>query len=109
MAGDVQALAGSGCHLFSGCGFPAPSLNSFLFPPLFSIGGFHFTKPMLLAIISAGIVIGFFWAAFAKPKIVPSGSTHLLGRIRDVVQNLAELGVFFIRDQICLLYTSRCV
>ena len=89
MAGDVQALAGGGCHLFSGCGFPAPSLNSFLFPPLFSIGSFHFTKPMLLALICAGLVVWFFWAAFAKPKLVPRGA-----------QNLGELGVFFVRDQI---------
>jgi F-type H+-transporting ATPase subunit a len=91
VTGDIQALAGGGCHLYSGngCGFPAPSLNSFLFPPLFSIGSFHFTKPMLLALICAGLVVWFFWAAFAKPKLVPRGA-----------QNLGELGVFFVRDQI---------
>ena len=91
MTGDIQALAGGGCHLYSGngCGFPAPSLNSFLFPPIFSIGSFHFTKPMLLALISAAVVIAFFWAAFAKPKLVPRGA-----------QNLGELGIFFVRDQI---------
>ena len=101
MTNETHAIAGGGCHIMSGCGFHAPSYPfSFSYNPIFSVGSFHFTKPMLLAIISAGIVIGFFWAAFAKPKIVPSGSTHLLGRIRDVVQNLAELGVFFIRDQI---------
>ena len=89
MAGDIQAVAGSGCHLFSGCGFPAPSLNSFLFPPVFSIGSFHVTKPMLLALISAGLVCWFFWAAFARPKLVPKGA-----------QNVGELGIFFVRDQI---------
>ncbi len=91
MAGDIQALAGSGCHLHAvpGCGFPAPSLNSFLFPPIFSIGGFHFTKPMLLAVICAGLVIAFFWAAFAKPELVPKGA-----------QNLGEMGILFVRDQI---------
>ncbi len=85
---QVTAVA-SGCHLFSGCGFPAPSLENFQFKPIFSIGGFHFTKPMLLALICAGIVVAFFWAAFARPKLVPRG-----------VQNVGEMGVMFIRDQI---------
>jgi F-type H+-transporting ATPase subunit a len=79
----------SGCHILSGCGFPAPSLNNFEFKPIFTIGSFHFTKPMLLALLCAAIVIWFFWAAFAKPKLVPRG-----------VQNVAELGVMFVRDQI---------
>src|SRR5207245_2606171 len=70
-------------------GFPAPSLEDFQFKPIFSIGGFHFTKPMLLALICAFIVVGFFWSAFARPKIVPRG-----------VQNLGELGLMFVRDQI---------
>ncbi|HXL16607.1 MAG TPA: F0F1 ATP synthase subunit A, partial [Streptosporangiaceae bacterium] len=43
----------------------------------------------LLAVICSAIVIAFFWAAFAKPKLVPSG-----------IQNLGELGVLFVRDQI---------
>jgi F-type H+-transporting ATPase subunit a len=89
LAGDIRALAGTGCHLFSGCGFPAPSLNSFMFPPIFSIGGFHFTKTMLLALICSGLVVAFFWGAFAQPKLVPRG-----------VQNLGELGIFFVRDEI---------
>jgi F-type H+-transporting ATPase subunit a len=84
----VTVVAG-GCHIFSGCGYPAPSLEDFNFRPIFSIGAFHFTKPMLLALICAFIVVGFFWAAFAKPKLVPRG-----------VQNLGELGVTFVRDQI---------
>jgi F-type H+-transporting ATPase subunit a len=85
---ENQVLAG-GCHLFSGCGYPAPSLNSFMFPPIFSVGGFHFTKPMLLALICAAIVVAFFWAAFANPKVVPRGA-----------QNIGEIGIFFVRDQI---------
>lgn len=88
MSADVQVVA-SGCHLFSGCGYPAPSLDDFNFKPIFSIGVFHFTKPMALSIICAALVIWFFWAAFAKPKLVPRG-----------VQNIAEMGVFFVRDQI---------
>jgi len=80
----------AGCHLGSGCGYPAPGYpKSFQFEPIFSIGSFHFIMPMLLAILCAALVIWFFWAAFAKPKLVPS-----------TVQNLGELGILFIRDQI---------
>lgn len=74
-------VAESGCHISpAGCGFPAPGLNSFDFKPIFSIGSFDFTKPMLLALICMVIVVGFFWAAFAKPKIVP-GKLQLVGEI----------------------------
>ena len=100
MIGDVRVLAdpaamkgagevGGGCHLFSGCGFPSPGLQNFDFRPLFSIGSFHFTKPMLIAVICAILVIAFFWAAFAKPKLVPRG-----------VQNMGEIAILAVRDQI---------
>ena len=59
------------CHIFDGCGFPAPGLHSFVFEPLFTVGGFDFNKPMLLALLGTVVVVGFFWAAFSKPKIVP--------------------------------------
>ncbi len=88
MTGDVQVVAG-GCHLFSGCGFPSPGLQSFDFTPLFSIGSFHVTKPMLIAVICALVVAGFVWAAFRKPKLVPRG-----------IQNLGEIAILAIRDQI---------
>jgi F-type H+-transporting ATPase subunit a len=88
VTGAVAAAAG-GCHIFSGCGYPAPGLDNFVFTPLFSIGSFHFTKPMLLAILSALAVIVFFWAAFAKPKLIP-------GR----TQSLGEMGLLAVRDQI---------
>lgn len=88
MTGEVAAAAG-GCHIFSGCGFPAPSLNNFDFKPLFTIGSFAFTKPMLIAILCAIIVIAFFWIAFAKPKMIP-GKT----------QSLAEMGLLAVRDQV---------
>jgi F-type H+-transporting ATPase subunit a len=89
--GSVSAVAAgsSGCHIFSGCGFPSPSLESFEFKPIFSIGSFHFTKPILIVIICMVLVIAFFWAAFAKPKLVPRG-----------MQNLGELGLLAVRDQI---------
>lgn len=89
MTGDVRVLASGGCHLFSGCGFPSPGLQSFDFKPLFSIGSFHVTKPMLIAVICALAVIGFFWAAFRRPKLVPRG-----------IQNLGEIAVLGVRDQI---------
>ncbi len=92
LAGDLQVLAGAGCHIHSvpSCGFPAPGYPaSFTFTPIFSIGSFHFTMPMLLALICSGAVIAFFWAAFARPKLVPRG-----------VQNVGELGIMFVRDQI---------
>jgi F-type H+-transporting ATPase subunit a len=91
LVGDVAVLAQGGCHLHStpSCGYPAPGLQSFLFPPIFSIGSFHFTKPMLLALICMVLVIAFFWSAFSKPQLVP-----------HTMQNLGELGVMFVRDQI---------
>jgi len=96
LAADLVALALDKCadeasrHLNSGCGYPAPgSPKSFLYGPLFRIGSFTFNKPMLLAVICAAIVIAFFWAAFAKPRLVPRG-----------VQNVGELGILFVRDQI---------
>ena len=78
---NPSTLLASGCHITpSGCGFPAPGLNSFNFKPIFSIGSFDFTKPMLLAIICMLLVVGFFWAAFRKPKLVP-GKLQLVGEI----------------------------
>ena len=91
MAADVQAIAGSGCHIQSApsCGYPGPDLHSFMLPADLHHRRVHFTKPMLLAVICAALVVAFFWAAFAKPKLVPRG-----------VQNLGELGILFVRDQI---------
>ena len=96
MTGDVGVLAvkgaggaGGGCHIFSGCGYPAPSLDSFMFRPLFTIGSFHFTKPMLIAVLCGLVVIVFFWAAFHKPQLIPRG-----------VQNIGEVGILLVRDQI---------
>jgi F-type H+-transporting ATPase subunit a len=88
-------LAGEKCsessaHLGSGCGYPAPGYpSSFDFNPLFTVAGHEVGIPILLCLIAAAGVIVFFWAAFAKPKLVPRG-----------VQNLAEYGVEFVRDQI---------
>ena len=84
------APVAGGCHLESGCGYPAPGYpESFTFKPIFTIGSFEFTWPILLILLAAVLVIAFFWAAFAKPQLVPRGA-----------QNLGELGTLFVRDQI---------
>jgi F-type H+-transporting ATPase subunit a len=85
---DLAAAAG-GCHIFSGCGYPAPGLQDFDFKPVFTIGSWGVTKPELLAILSALTVIVFFWAAFHKPRLVP-------GR----TQSLGEMGIVAVRDQV---------
>jgi F-type H+-transporting ATPase subunit a len=98
VAGSIVALAGSVCtegnsHVFSAthCPYPAPGYPSpsFIFTPFFRVGSFAFTKPMLLALVSTIVVVAFFWAAFAKPKLVPSA-----------VQSLGEMGVEFVQHQI---------
>ncbi len=91
MTGDVAAAtaATGGCHLFSGCGFPAPGLQDFNFRTLFTIGSWHVTKPELIAVLCGLIVIVFFWVAFAKPRLIP-------GR----TQSLGEMAVLAVRDNI---------
>jgi F-type H+-transporting ATPase subunit a len=80
----------SGCHIYPrGCGYPSPGLQDFQFRPIFVVAGLHVTKPILLMVISVVVIVAFFWAAFARPKIVPRG-----------VQNVGELGILFVRDQI---------
>jgi F-type H+-transporting ATPase subunit a len=76
-------------HLFNGCGYPAPSIEDFFFKPLFSIAGFHVTKPILIVVLSGAIILVFFWLAFRKPKLVPRG-----------IQNVGELAILAVRDQI---------
>ena len=78
-----------GCHIFTGCGYPAPSISDFYFKPIFTVGSFEFTKPILLMLIAAAIVLIFFGVAFSRPKLVPRGT-----------QNLGEVALLFVRDQI---------
>jgi F-type H+-transporting ATPase subunit a len=87
---DVSVLTtASGCHIFSGCGYPAPSIADFYFKPIFTVAGIQITKPTVLAVLAAVIILTFFYVAFRKPKLVPRGT-----------QNLGEMGVLFVRDQI---------
>ena len=96
MTGALAAAAPTNCtvdnsHVFSGsgCGYPAPGLETFDFKPLFYIGSWGVTKPEFLAILCALAVIVFFWVAFRKPKLVPRG-----------MQNLGEIAILGVRDQI---------
>jgi F-type H+-transporting ATPase subunit a len=68
--------------------FQAPGLGIFDWPPLVQ-GQAWFNKPALFALIGSLLVMGFVFAAFAKPKLVPRG-----------VQNVGELAYFFVREQI---------
>ncbi|MFI9099218.1 F0F1 ATP synthase subunit A [Streptomyces fildesensis] len=78
MSADQVLAFETNCHIFDGCGFPAPGLNSFVFDPLFTIGGHDFNKPMLLALLSTVVIVGFFWAAFGRAKVVP-GKLQMVG------------------------------
>ena len=85
----LAAGAAGSCHIFSGCGYPAPSINDFYFTPFFKVGGVGFGKPGLLILLSTFLVVLFFWFAFRSPKLVPRGA-----------QNIGEMGILFVRDQI---------
>jgi len=77
-------------------GFHAPGKDLFEFAPLFTLGGFDVTKPMALAILSALIVVAFFFVATANPSLVPSR-----------LQSLAEMGYLFIRDEVARSIIGR--
>ncbi|TQF03435.1 F0F1 ATP synthase subunit A [Kitasatospora acidiphila] len=103
-------LASGGCHLFSGCGFPAPGLNEFQFHPIFTVAGFGFNKPMLLSFICALLIIVFFWVAFAKPKVLP-GKMQLVGEIgydfvkRAIVyENIGKKGEKYVPMMVSLFF-----
>jgi len=93
MAFGVVAASSPDCHLFSGCGFPAPGAEIFQFDAIFSftIGSlsFNISKVTVLLFLAVILIIGFFGYAFRKPKLVPRGA-----------QNVGELGYLFIRDGI---------
>ncbi|MFG3507043.1 F0F1 ATP synthase subunit A [Streptomyces sp. NPDC047821] len=79
MGADQTLAFDASCHLFvPGCGFRTPGLHTFVYDPMLTVGGFEFSKPMLLALLSSVVVVGFFWAAFAKPKVVP-GKLQMIG------------------------------
>jgi F-type H+-transporting ATPase subunit a len=69
--------------------FQAPGLELFNWKPIFHIGSFPVTKPMVLALLVSAIVIAFFYAAFNKPKLVPRGT-----------QNVGEVLYLYVRDEV---------
>jgi F-type H+-transporting ATPase subunit a len=79
-ADQTQLAFDWSCRVMSdnGCGFPAPGLQSFLFKPLATVGGFEFNKVMLLALVTTVLIVAFFWAAFGKAKVVP-GKLQMIG------------------------------
>ncbi|WP_431980467.1 F0F1 ATP synthase subunit A [Streptomyces qinglanensis] len=78
MSADQMLAFETDCHIFSGCGFEAPGVHSFIFKPLFTVGGIEFDKTMLLALVGTVAIVWFFWAAFARPKLVP-GKLQMVG------------------------------
>lgn len=90
---NVVASGGLDCHLHSGCGFPAPGAEIFLFDDIatFTIGNLEFgvTKITVLLFLVVAIILAFFIYAFRSPKLVPRGA-----------QNVGEMGYLFIRDGI---------
>lgn len=93
---DVTSLLASGgpdCHLYSGCGFPAPDAGIFQFEPYVTLNlfghAFHIDKPVVLLVIGVVALLAFFLLAFRKASIVPGKA-----------QSLGEYGYLFVRDQI---------
>jgi F-type H+-transporting ATPase subunit a len=78
VSADQMLAFETDCHIFAGCGFPTPGLHSFVFEPLFTVAGVEINKPMLLAVLSTVVIVGFFWAAFGKAKVVP-GKLQMVG------------------------------
>ncbi len=94
MAVDLVVRATeAGCHLGSGCAFPAPTTDIFRFEEIwgFDVFGVHFgfNKPMILLVIASIFIVVFFAIAFRRPQLVPRR-----------LQGLGEMGYLFIRDGI---------
>ncbi|MEU4538383.1 F0F1 ATP synthase subunit A [Streptosporangium sp. NPDC023825] len=75
--------------------FTPPGLELFDAAPIVS-GVAWLTKPVLLALLSSILVIGFCWSAFGNPKLVPRG-----------VQNIGEMGYVFVRDQVARPFLGK--
>jgi F-type H+-transporting ATPase subunit a len=67
------SFAGSFVSLAGGeGGYVAPGPDSFDLPPVFTVAGVGFTKPMLEYILAAILVFAFFYVASRKRSMVPS-------------------------------------
>ncbi|CAM3654270.1 F0F1 ATP synthase subunit A [Nocardiopsis gilva] len=94
MSADVySAAAEEGCHIFgTGCGFEAPSTGLFFPAPWVDFGlpgTSGITKYLLLLAVALLVAAAFWFFTTRRSKVVPGRG-----------QSLAELLVFFIRDQI---------
>ena len=73
---SVAAAGGLDCHLMSGCGFPAPGAESYLFEDSFTLQVASlecgFSKVTVLLLLGVVAVVGFFTAF--RPKLVPRGA-----------------------------------
>lgn len=94
MAADpLSLLSESGCHLGSGCGFPAPDSSIFVFEDIWTVDifGLHvgIGKPLIILFGSILLLLLFFLFAFRRPKLVPRG-----------LQGVGEVCYTFVRDGI---------
>jgi len=69
--------------------FEAPGLELFNWKPVFHIGSVPITKPEILCVLVAAIVVLLTYWAFSKPKLVPRGA-----------QNVGEVLYLYVRDEI---------
>ncbi len=92
MSADVRILAAEpGCHLFSGCGFEAPTIGMFFPEPWITgiPGTTGIDLYLVLLLIALGAVL-LLWSWFSKKLSLVPGRR----------QGIGEMLVLFIRDQI---------
>ena len=64
-----------------------PGPASFDFPPVFTVGGVDFTKPMLLLFLAAVVVFAFFFAAARRREMVPGKLQYAGESMYSAVRN----------------------
>lgn len=70
--------------------FHAPGPGSFELPPVFELGSFGVTKPMLLLVLSALVVVGFSWLAARRAAVVPGRLQFAGESVYNFVRGLAR-------------------
>lgn len=85
-----RLLAAEACKFGTGCEFPAPGVDEFMFAPLFSftVLGYQvdFTKPMLFCVIATIAVAALVMGAFARPSLVPRGFQNFVEWFYDFIR-----------------------
>ena len=87
MTGD---LASNACHIFNGCGFPAPGLQDFNWKPFFSIGAFG----LVVAVIAFFVLRGLH-AAKTRPFNLAAAAAGFRGVLADPRAKICFGSVFF--------------